>query len=109
VTKTELAQMRQKWEAFGSRLKEGDGVEGSLIGASFIIARSGVTDVLALLDHFAEVERTARGLVRGDDEKRQLTSADCPYCPGPPHGWGMGPDGLAELKRRHDAGHPDGN
>jgi len=64
MTEAELAEMRQKWEAFGSRLKEGDGVEGSLIGASFIIARSGVTDVLALLDHFAEVERTARGLVR---------------------------------------------
>ena len=26
MTETELSQMRQKWEAFGSRLKEGDGV-----------------------------------------------------------------------------------
>lgn len=45
-----LAEMRAKWERFDARLREGDGVEGSLMGASFIIARSAVTDVNELLD-----------------------------------------------------------
>ena len=45
--------MRRKWERYGKRLQEDDG-DGSLIGAPFIIAESGVTDVLALL---AAVER----------------------------------------------------
>lgn len=36
----------------------------------------------------------------------KLTSAECPYCPGPPFGWGMEPEGWAEMKRQHDAGHP---
>lgn len=40
--------MRRKWERYGKRLQEDDG-DGSLIGAPFIIAESGVTDVLALL------------------------------------------------------------
>lgn len=44
-----VVEMRRKWEAYAERLQEGDG-GGSLIGASFIIAKSGVTDVLRLLD-----------------------------------------------------------
>jgi hypothetical protein len=39
--------------------------------------------------------------------KRSLTSASCPYCPGPAYGWGMGPDGWAEMKRIHDRDHTD--
>ena len=45
-----LAEMRAKWERFDARLREGDDVEGSLMGASFLIARSAVTDVNELLD-----------------------------------------------------------
>ena len=45
----DLAEMRAKWERYGARLKEGD-ADGSLVGAAFIIAKSGVTDMLELLD-----------------------------------------------------------
>jgi hypothetical protein len=38
-------------------------------------------------------------------EMRQLTSADCPYCPGPAYSWSMGADSWDEFKRQHDAGH----
>jgi hypothetical protein len=38
-------------------------------------------------------------------------SADCPYCPDEPGvvsgGWGMSPEGYAQFKQRHDAGHPE--
>lgn len=45
----DLGEMRSKWERYRDRLNEGDGA-GSLIGASYIIAKSGVTDILELLD-----------------------------------------------------------
>jgi len=48
----DLAKMRAKWERYGERLREGDN-DGSLMGAAFIIARSGVTDMLELLDLLA--------------------------------------------------------
>lgn len=44
-----LVEMRAKWEGYGERLSEGDG-NGSLLGASYIIARTAVTDILELLD-----------------------------------------------------------
>jgi hypothetical protein len=45
----DLAEMRAKWERYGAMLTEPEG-EGSMLGRTFIIARSGVTDMLALLD-----------------------------------------------------------
>lgn len=62
----EAAEMRAKWERYGERLKDGDD-GGSLLGASFIIARSGVTDVLLLLDEIEKLRHVAvkaAGLVR---------------------------------------------
>jgi hypothetical protein len=45
----DLAEMRAKWETFAARLQEGD-EGGSLFGAAYIIARSGCTDIIELLD-----------------------------------------------------------
>jgi len=45
----DLKEMRRKWESYGELMNEGDN-GGSLVGRSFIIARSGVNDVLKLLD-----------------------------------------------------------
>lgn len=45
----DLAAMRTKWEAYRDRMDEGDN-GGSIIGAAYIIARSGVSDMLELLD-----------------------------------------------------------
>lgn len=62
----DLTEMRAKWERYGVLLSEPER-EGSMLGRAFIIARSGVTDVLALLDELNrlhEVERCAAGLVR---------------------------------------------
>ena len=51
------AELRSKWAAYGARLREGDGVTGSLMGAAFIIARSGCTDVSLLADRIEELEK----------------------------------------------------
>ena len=48
--------MRSKWNRYDQRLREDDG-DGSLVGASFIIAKSGVTDVRALLDRLDAAEK----------------------------------------------------
>jgi len=40
-----------------------------------------------------------------DTERGPQTSAECPYCPGPPRGWAMGPDGWENMKRIHDHYH----
>lgn len=45
----DLAEMRAKWLRYGERLGESHG-DGSIIGAAYIIAKSGVTDMLELLD-----------------------------------------------------------
>lgn len=44
-----IREMREKWMRYDDRLQEGDG-GGSLVGASFIIATTGVSDVLYLLN-----------------------------------------------------------
>jgi hypothetical protein len=46
-------ELRAKWQRYGARLARDDG-DGSLVGAAFIIAKTGVTDVEVLL---AEVTR----------------------------------------------------
>ena len=58
-------EMRKKWAVYKERLESGHDVDGSLFGASYIIARSGVTDVNACLD---EIERlnTVLDAVRWD-------------------------------------------
>ena len=62
----DLEEMRHKWERYGERLKEGDG-DGSLVGASYIIATLAATDIPLLLDELKrlqEIERCAAGVVR---------------------------------------------
>lgn len=49
MTPNEVVDMRAKWERYDARLKEVDG-NGSIVGAAFIIAKTGVTDILAILD-----------------------------------------------------------
>ena len=44
-----LREMREKWETYGRLLAEPER-DGSMLGRCYIIARSGVTDVLELLD-----------------------------------------------------------
>ena len=45
----DLADMRAKWEDYRDRMSQADG-EGSIVGASFIIAKTACTDMLELLD-----------------------------------------------------------
>lgn len=33
------------------------------------------------------------------------TSSNCPYCPGPAYGWGMGLGGWENMKAIHEANH----
>lgn len=43
-------------------------------------------------------------------DRRILSPGNCAYCDsertGQSSGWGMGPDGWAQMKAAHDAGHP---
>ena len=43
-----IAELRSKWERYADRLREGDG-GGSLVGAAYIIAKTAVADIPALL------------------------------------------------------------
>ena len=51
----EIAEMQTKWKRYNARLHEGDG-EGSLAGASYLIAISAVSDIARLI---AIIEGTA--------------------------------------------------
>jgi hypothetical protein len=65
---TDRAELRAKWERFDARLSEGETEGGSLLGASFIIARTGVADVMALLDEIDQRnERLLRILARASN------------------------------------------
>ena len=55
-----IDEVRAKWERFNARLQEGDG-DGSLMGAAFIIARSGVTDVRRLCDEIDRLSNEGGG------------------------------------------------
>ena len=48
-------EMRAKWQRYGARLARDDG-DGSLVGAAFIIAKTGVTDVEVLLAEIARLQ-----------------------------------------------------
>ena len=61
------AELRSKWAAYGARLREGDGVTGSLMGAAFIIARSGCTDVSLLADRIETLEKLREAAQRFKD------------------------------------------
>ena len=40
----------------------------------------------------------------------KLSRGNCPYCDaerGEGGAWGMSPEGMAELKKKHDNGHPE--
>jgi hypothetical protein len=60
---TDTQHYRDKWATYDARLKEGDG-NGSLMGACFIIAKSGVTDIYALCDRIDELEAERRRYVQ---------------------------------------------
>lgn len=68
---TDKRELRAKWQRYDARLTEltnGESEGGSLIGASFIIARTGVSDVLALLDTLDDRdERLLRILARASN------------------------------------------
>lgn len=49
-------QLRPTWTAYAARMEEGDG-EGSIVGASFIIAKSAPPTVIALLDALAAQQK----------------------------------------------------
>lgn len=60
-----MDKLRAKWELYADRLRRGDD-NGSLVGASFLIAKSGVTDVVVLLDRLGRYEAVvaaARALI----------------------------------------------
>ena len=50
------------------------------------------------------------GEIEGEPSKgRILPVGNCPYCDaeqGVNGGWSMSPEGFAEMKRKHDEGHP---
>jgi hypothetical protein len=78
---TDTQHYRDKWATYDARLKEGDG-NGSLMGACFIIAKSGVTDINALCDRIDALERLADGSSvyrspnRFDDWDKMLANLD---------------------------------
>jgi hypothetical protein len=73
MTTPTLKELREKWDRYDARLSAGDGDgDGSLVGASFIIARSGVTDVRALLDRCTAAEAARDAATAAIERVRKL-------------------------------------
>ncbi len=91
---TDLREMRAKWERYAERLTTGD-EGGSLIGAAYIIARSGVTDVLQLLDLIDAAEIRVREVEGERDELRDWINTE--VYPVTPEDYNQGIDETVML------------